>query len=219
MQSPVVMIIFRRPETTARVFAQVAKAKPKKLLVVADGPRKQKQGEHEKCAATRAIIDRVDWDCEVLKNYSDDNLGLRTRVTTGLGWVFDTVDRAIILEDDIAPHNSFFRFCDELLQKYADDPRIGSIGGTNLLKGARSSPYSYYFARLHNIWGWATWARAWKLHDSQMDLWPMIRDCGYLRLIHWNGYGYFHWQEELERVYRGELNTWGPTMEPILLGT
>lgn len=208
VQNPVVMVIFKRPETTERVLAQVAKVKPSKLLVVADGPRPENPGEDERCTAARAIIDRVDWDCEVLKNYSDQNLGCRMRVSTGMDWVFDTVDRAIILEDDIVPHPTFFRFCDELLEKYADDQRIGSIGGSNLLRGRRRTPYSYYFSRVHHVWGWAGWARSWKKNDAGMELWPTLRDGEYLRGIWWNGYGFSFLQDVLELIYRGEEDTW-----------
>ncbi len=91
----VAFIIFNRPDTTRRVFAEIAKARPPKLLVIADGPRADHPDDVEKCAAVRAIIDSVNWDCEVLKNYSDVNLGCKRRVSSGLDWVFDTVEEAI----------------------------------------------------------------------------------------------------------------------------
>lgn len=75
MQTPVAFIIFNRPEVTERVFAEIARARPRKLLVIADGFRADKPGGAKECAASRAIIDRVDWECDVLKNYSNINLG------------------------------------------------------------------------------------------------------------------------------------------------
>ena len=111
LETPVAFIIFNRPDTTERVFAEIAKAKPPKLLVVADGARTNKIGEAEKVAATRAIIQRVDWDCEVLTNFSEVNLGCKVRVSSGIDWVFEQVEEAIILEDDCLPDPTFFRFC------------------------------------------------------------------------------------------------------------
>ena len=99
METPVAFIIFNRPDTTAKVFEAIRQAKPSKLLVVADGARQGKVGEAEKCAVTRAIIDGVDWECEVLTNYSDVNLGCKRRVSSGIDWVFEQVEEAIILED------------------------------------------------------------------------------------------------------------------------
>ena len=93
INTPVVFIIFNRPDTTERVFAEIAKAKPTKLLVVGDGARVGKEDEAEKVVAARAIIDRVDWDCDVLTNFSEINMGCKRRISTGLDWVFEQVEK------------------------------------------------------------------------------------------------------------------------------
>ncbi|MBO7136114.1 MAG: nucleotide-diphospho-sugar transferase, partial [Spirochaetaceae bacterium] len=113
--TPVVMIIFNRPDTAEAVFEHVRKAQPPKLLLIGDGARQNKQGELEKVLKTREIAQKVDWNCEVLTNFSDENLGCKKRISSGLDWVFSIVDRAIILEDDFKPADTFFRFCDEML--------------------------------------------------------------------------------------------------------
>ena len=141
LKTPVAFIIFKRPDTTKKVFETIRQIKPSKLFVIADGPREEKR-ETEKCAATRAIIDSIDWDCEVLKNYSDLNLGCKKRVATGLDWVFSIVEEAIILEDDCVPHPTFYRFCEKLLEKYRDDKRIMTICGTNIKVLPCSTPRS-----------------------------------------------------------------------------
>jgi hypothetical protein len=171
MNTPVVLLIFKRPDTTEKVFEVIRQAKPAKLLVVADGARDDRPTEAEKCSATRAIIDKVDWDCEVFKNYSDVNLGCKQRVYTGLNWAFEMVEEAIILEDDCLPHPTFFQFCEELLQNYRDDERIMSIGGTNIKGNWKSDIQSYHFSYYGSIWGWATWRRAWQHFDIAMKLW------------------------------------------------
>lgn len=107
VKTPVVMIIFNRPDLTEILFREVARARPKKLLVIADGPRAGRPEEAEKVAATRKIVDRVDWDCEVLKCYSDSNLGCKNRVSSGITWAFEQVEEAIILEDDCIPDPTF----------------------------------------------------------------------------------------------------------------
>ena len=121
LNTAVAFIIFKRPEETQRVFAEIRKVKPPKLLVVADGSRPDRPGEDLQCAAARAIIDQVDWECEIFRNYADTNLGCRDRISSGLDWVFDTVEEAIIIEDDCLPHPTFFRFAEELLERYRDE--------------------------------------------------------------------------------------------------
>ena len=208
LKTPVAFIIFKRPDTTEKVFEVIRQAKPPKLLVIADGARPDKPGEAEKCAATRAIIERVDWDCDVLKNYSDINLGCAKRVSSGLDWVFDNVEEAIILEDDCVPHPTFFPFCENLLERYRDDNRIFSISGQNLLFGLRRTEYSYYFSRYTFVWGWATWNRAWRYFDFDMKLWSEIKARDFLRDILVNSQEVNHWTKVFQKTYDGHMNTW-----------
>src|SRR5690606_39168635 len=109
-------------------------------------------------------VDHVDWDCEVHRNYAESNMGCGRRPSSGISWVFEHVDRAIILEDDCVPDPTFFPFCEEMLERYAGDPRVMQISGRSVYDTAPQSHYSYYFSRQLNCWGWATWARAWKLY-------------------------------------------------------
>lgn len=180
MNVPVALIIFNRADTTARVLAEIAKARPAKLLVVADGPRPDHPEDAEKCLATRAVIERVDWDCEVLTNYSEVNLGCGARPSSGLNWVFENVAEAIILEDDCLPHPTFFPFCAELLERYRDDERVMMISGDNFQFGRKRTHYSYYFSRYTHTWGWATWRRAWRYFDREIKLWPALRETPWL---------------------------------------
>src|SRR5262245_27851901 len=135
INTPLAFLVFRRPQTTARVWEAIRQARPKTLLIVADGPRATHTGETELCAQVRAICDRVDWPCEVLRNYAETNLGCRQRVSSGLDWVFQTVEEAIILEDDCLPHPTLFSYCQELLERYRYDERVMLISGANVEPG------------------------------------------------------------------------------------
>lgn len=209
LKTPVAFIIFNRPDTTERVFAEIARAKPPKLLVVGDGARGNRAGEAEKVAATRAIIKRVDWDCEVLTNFSEDNLGCKRRVSSGIDWIFEQVEEAIILEDDCLPDPSFFRFCEEMLERYRDDKRIGVISGDNFQFGQRRNGDSYYFSKYVHIWGWATWRDRWvDTYDVALAKWPRIRDESWLADMLGSEREAVYWQKILDRVHRGEIDTW-----------
>jgi hypothetical protein len=208
LKTPVALIIFKRPQETERVFAEIRKVKPQKLLVVADGPRADRPGEDQDCDRARAIIDRVDWDCEVLKNYADVNIGCRLRVSSGINWVFDTVEEAIILEDDCLPHPTFFRFAEELLDRYRDDGRIMSISGQNVQFGRQRTDYSYYFSHYTHSWGWATWRRAWQHFDFDMKLWPEIRDGNFLEDVLGDSHAAKVWTNTFQLCYEKKLDAW-----------
>lgn len=206
--TPVVFLIFNRPETTEHVFQTIRQAKPRQFLIVADGPRESVLGEIERCLRARAVIDRVDWTCEILKNYSDVNLGCRRRVSSGLDWVFQTVEEAIILEADCLPDPSFFTFCEVLLEKYREDDRVAQNSGDNFQFGRKRTPYSYYVSRYAHIWGWASWRRSWRRYDAGMGLWPAFRYGGWL--VDWLGDERVasYWEGIFVRVYREEIDTW-----------
>ncbi|AKG21135.1 hemolytic protein HlpA [Calothrix sp. 336/3] len=209
MKTPVVFVIFKRPHTTAKVLDAIRQAKPEKLFVVADGPRSDRPDEPEKCAATRAIIDQVDWDCEVMKHYSDTNLGCATRLPSGLDWVFEQVEEAIIIEDDCVPHPTFFPFCEELLERYRDDSRVGLIAAQNGFLERKKTDYSYYFSRYNGSWGWATWKRSWQNYDQYMKLWPEFKAQGCLNNIFPDFWTVKYWSDIFDEMYSNPCGyTW-----------
>ena len=207
LSTPVVFIIFRRPTLTQQVFDRIADARPAKLLVIADGPRTDE--EAEVCAQTRSIIEQVDWDCTVETNFAERNLGLRQRIESGLNWAFARVDQAVILEDDCVPHPTFFRFCEELLDKYNDNDQVMHISGDNFgFQRQTGIQDSYYFSSYAHVWGWATWKRAWLRHDVEMQDWHYdeVRE----RIM--NGFStnaeQRYWRHTFARVIANEIQTW-----------
>lgn len=208
LRTPVAFLIFNRPDTTATVFAAIAKARPATLLVIADGPRASRQGEEELCAAARAVIGRVDWPCRVLTNFSDHNLGCRRRVSSGIDWVFSLVEEAIFLEDDCVPDPTFFPFCEEMLERYRSDTRVMHIGGTNFQGAARVGEESYYFSRHVHVWGWASWRRAWRHYDVNMSAWTWARAKGRVFDILSTPAERRAFRSLFDRVARREIDTW-----------
>ncbi len=208
LNTPVVLIIFNRPDTTQKVFKSIRQAKPPMLLVIADGHRLEKPEDVEKCAATRAIIEQVDWECKVFKNYADVNLGCKKRVSSGLNWVFEIVEEAIILEDDCLPHPTFFRFCEELLLRYHNDERIMTISGNNFQFGRKRTEDSYYFSLYNHCWGWATWRRAWQHYDIEMKLWSIVSQGGWLKDILKSPSSVKYWHKIFQSTYNEKINSW-----------
>ena len=208
LRTPVALLIFNRPDTTECVFNAIARARPSKLLVVADGPRDSRAGEAARCEQTRAIIKRVDWDCEVITNFADRNMGCKLRVSSGIDWIFEQVEEAIILEDDCLPDSSFFRFCDEMLERYRDNERVGMVSGGNLQFGRHRGTDSYYFSKYTHIWGWASWRRAWKYYDRDITHWPEFKAQGLLEQMFATPGEQTYWQNSFQWVHEGSLDTW-----------
>ena len=201
----VVLIIFNRPRLTETVFAIIAQARPKQLLIIADGARFAE--EEEKCLEARSIVQAVDWNCDVRTNIAKTNMGCRQRIVSGLNWAFSLVDEAIILEDDCVPHVSFFAYCETLLDYYRHDHRVMEISGCNYQQGRTDENYSYYFSRYYHTLGWATWKRAWKHYDEYISTWPQVRQSEWWNALFDDGDELEYWTAVYDQIYKGGLST------------
>jgi len=213
---PISFHVFNRPETTRQVFDEIRKIRPKKLFITADGPRANRHLDSSKCKEVRSIVNKVDWDCELYTNFSDTNKGSFKSTSEGITWVFSYVDRAIILEDDCVPNNSFFKFCGELLDYYEHDTRVALISGTSFYERPPSQRYSYYFSRNTHLWGWATWKRTWVEVDFTMKRWPEYRDVNGLSVIFRYKHEVRYWEKIMQEMYEKKI---GPHWDYLLLLT
>lgn len=166
LKTPVLYLVFNRLDSVKRTFSEIQKAKPKELFVACDGPRtKKEKGKTD--AIRKYILKNISWKCEIKTLFRDKNLGCGPAVAAGIDWFFENVERGIILEDDCLPDQSFFRFCQEMLEKYNDDNEVMCIGGYNPLDKF-DTKNSYVFSKNPLTWGWGTWKRAWAKRDQKI---------------------------------------------------
>jgi hypothetical protein len=203
---PIVLIAFNRPEATRRVLERIKHASPPELFVIMDAAREHVPSDRERCLEVQQIISSVDWCPKIHTIYASKNMGCRNRLSTGITAVFEETPEAIFLEDDCLPDPSFFRYCEELLERYRDDERIMSIGGTNWQYGWPVSA-SYFGSRFAHVWGWASWRRAWNRYDVAMKDWPTCRqDAAFFDLEAPEYRNY--WTRIFDMVSRGEIESW-----------
>jgi hypothetical protein len=208
LKTPVLFLIFNRPDVTFRVFEEIRKAQPEQLYIAADGPRQDKDGEGKKCEQARSIVNKIDWKCEVKTLFRDNNLGCRVAVSSAINWFFDNVEEGIIIEDDCLPDPSFFTFCQTLLEKYRDNEKIMHISGTNFQKGLKRGSASYYFSAMPMIWGWATWKRAWQQYSLDLQGLEKCKIDGLFIEIFRKKYLADFYFNKLIQTKQGNINTW-----------
>jgi len=206
LNTPVLFLIFNRPDVTEKVFEVIRQAQPKKLFVAADGAREDRLGEKEKCIQTRKIIEKVDWDCEVKTLFREENLGCRNAVSSAIDWFFEHVEEGIILEDDCVPSQSFFTYCQELLDYYRHDTRIMMISGDSFIDPKHIKKESYYFSPIQFCWGWASWKRAWKDFDVEMKNYSELENG--IKNTFKKKYQQDYWLDILTKVKTGKINSW-----------
>lgn len=211
LQTAVLFLVFNRPDTTAQVFEAIRKAKPPRLYVAADGPRAIRAGEAEKVAKVREIATAVDWPCEVKTLFRQENLGCKYAVSGGITWFFEHEEQGIILEDDCLPSQSFFWYCEELLNLFSANEDISMIAGSCFFskKDKGNESYSsYYLSKFSNIWGWASWRRAWKGYDVNIYKWPDFKGSSQFKEVHPYFSERMYWTGILDQVYLGKIDTW-----------
>lgn len=207
--TPVLFMIFNRPDLTQHVFQAIRAQRPRQLFIAADGPRRRVRGERARCEQTRRwVLDHIDWDCEVKTLFREENLGCKVAVAGAIDWFFQQVPEGIILEDDCLPEPDFFRFCAELLRHYRDDPKVAMIGGVNFQRGRQWGAASHYFSKYSHIWGWASWRRAWQHYSVGMEGLDDFLASAAWKTTFPNATEAAYWEPVLRRVRDGLVDTW-----------
>lgn len=204
---PVALFLFNRPTQLKRVFDAIVKIKPSTLFLIADGPRDGNIDDPQLCADARSIVDQISWPCKVYRQYSEVNQGCRNAIPNGLDWVFSHVEECIILEDDCIPNESFFRYCEELLHLYRDNPNIMTIGGHRYDGPDEFNAESYFFSKYPSTWGWATWRRAWEHFDLGLTQWPALKKTDWLLKILGNKHYESYWSRIFDQM-TGGIDAW-----------
>jgi hypothetical protein len=204
----VAYIVFNRPRHTRETFAAIRKARPARLFIIADGPRPGHPEDTNKCAQVRQLLEEIDWPCQVHRNYADQNMGLKRRVSSGLDWVFSLTEQAIILEDDCLPNPDFFTFCHMALERYKDNEQVWTVTGNNYQNGKKRGDGSYYFSKYGHCWGWATWRRAWNHFDGDIRFWPEWKMSTDWRVKTPDPFEQAYWVDIFDRIYDHKIDSW-----------
>ena len=207
LTTPVALIFFNRPACTEQVMQQIRKARPGRLYLIADAARPHKPGEAVVCTNTRRQVEAmIDWPCTVKKNYAETNIGCRQRIVSGINWLFEQEEEAIILEDDIVPDPTFFPYCSAMLEKYRNDDQVMLVAGFNELNYQPDSGADCFFSKYTPIWGWATWQRAWNTYQPKRLNWKAEREI--LRRKSYSQQEADLLIHRLEQVEAEQLDTW-----------
>lgn len=208
MSVPVLIVAFNRPCLASKVLESLRLVKPERLFFAVDGPRPDRPEDAALVRSVQDLVSQVDWACDTKTLFRDANVGCKVAVCEAISWFYDQVEEGIVLEDDCVPHESFFPFAEELLNRFRDDERVMMISGNNFQRASRRMDYSYYFSRYTHTWGWATWRRAWRLYDHRMAAWPELKDRDWLVPLLGDKAAARYWEEIFEDTYREKNNAW-----------
>jgi hypothetical protein len=206
--TPILFLVFNRPDPTRKVFETIRKIKPKQLFVAADGPRKDRPLDIEMCEEVKRIVTQVDWNCDLKILFQEENLGCGKAVSEAISWFFEKVDQGIILEDDCLPDISFFEFCSILLHRHKYDDQVMHIGGNNFQFGKNRGNGDYYYSILGHIWGWATWRRAWRHYEFDLATAKPVSEESFSRAFKQNDLFINYYKDVFLQVGDHKIDTW-----------
>jgi len=193
LKSPVLLLVFNRPEPARLVFESIRSARPPRLYIAADGPRPEMVGDAVACAEVRRLATEIDWPCRVTTLFGEQNLGCKQAVSSALDWFFQHEPEGIVVEDDCLPSADFFPYCDYLLDRYREDKDVWHINGNNFGLSDLGGSTSHCFGSLAQVWGWATWSDRWRQRemnpfhlaaDSNPEVWPIKHRYKVSKLAH-----------------------------------
>ncbi|KAA1260988.1 hypothetical protein LF1_35300 [Rubripirellula obstinata] len=206
--TPLLYIIFNRPDHTERSFERIRSLAPPVLYIAADAARLDRDGEREKTEQARAVTEAIDWPCDVHRLYATENMGCGRRISSAITEVLSNHETVITLEDDCIPEPTFFAYCETLLDRYRDDTRIMGVSGNNYQQGISRTDASYYFSKYPHCWGWATWRRAWKHFDLSISRWPEIRETNQLKHFCESERELDYWIKMYDYVQEKQVDSW-----------
>ena len=206
LKTPLLFLVYNRPEITKKVFSRIKKSKPEKLYIAADGPKSNE--DKLNTDKTRDIFNNIDWNCNLKKLYNNENLGCRKSVKNSIDWFFQNEERGIILEDDCLPNATAFIFFEKLLKKYSNSKKIMHISGVNYLKGSLKIDSSYYYSAIANINGWATWRESWNGYDDIYRDLPTFEKKNMIKNFFSDKITQKFWIEVYRRNYHNEDTSW-----------
>lgn len=203
---PVLLVAFKRPETTRRVIEAIRRVRPPRVYFAVDGPRPGSPREAELVAEVRALVDSCfDWDCQVETFFREENRGCALGVSEAISFFFRHEEAGVILEDDCVPEPDFFRYCEVLLDRYRDDPRMMHISGNSRVR-IEDPGSSYFLSRYPQVWGWASWRDAW----NHFEFAPAEPDRELEVVL--NRFAdereRKYWEKILRRTFEGKIDSW-----------
>ena len=206
--TPILFLTYKRFDTAKKVFESIKNIQPKKLYFVSNAPKNNDDCEIDKVLMVRDLIKQINWDCELITLFRDSHLDVKESITFSIDWFFSLEDKGIILEDDCVATQSFYYFCQELLEYYKNDDKVFSIAGCCFLEDSSLIENEYRFSNHTYIWGWATWKRAWSKYDINMLKWPDFKKSKNFKSLFNNFLIRFYWTDIFNKVYKKKIKTW-----------
>lgn len=205
--APVILFVYNRPDHTIRTLSALENNKladQTTLYIYSDAAKNEKSVQA--VTEVRKIINKQ-WNFkEVIVVERTENWGLAANVIDGVTKVVHAHGKIIVLEDDLETSVFALDYFNKALERYKDQEQVMEISGYSYpLKDLNKLPETFFF-RVANSWGWATWDRAWKYFNPNID--EIVSDFTAAQIHQFSIEGKENFWKQVRELKAGKINSW-----------
>lgn len=206
MKAPVALFTYNRPSHVRRTIEALLMnrlADQTDVYVFSDGPKGK--SDYPGVAKVRDYLQSVTGFKSLQIKSSVVNRGLAASIIEGVTEIVKLQGRVIVLEDDLVSSPFFLEYMNDALDGYADNEQVMHISGYMYPVEREGLPETF-FLRFPSPWGWATWSRAWKSFEKNVDV--LYKEFSKAEITRFNLDGANDFWEQVRHNRQGKANTW-----------
>lgn len=204
--APIALFVYNRPEHTRRTLSYLQKnllAEESRLYIFSDGPKTD--ADRAKVEEVRQMVKEVSGFKSVRVITREENLGLANAIISGVTKLVNEYDKLIVFEDDLLSSPYTLQYFNEALNRYAGEERVMHIGAYMYDLPDKNLPETFFY-RAATSWGWATWARAWK--DFEPDVDKLMQQFDKQKINRFAIEGSMNFWKQMQQFKAGKNNSW-----------
>lgn len=204
--APIALFVYNRPEHTRRTINYLQKnllADESRLFIFSDAAKTD--DDKAKVEQVRQLIKEVTGFKSVKVITRKENLGLANSIISGVTQLVNDYGKVIVFEDDLLSSVYTLQYFNESLTHYAEEEKVMHIGAYMYNLPDKKLPQTFFY-RAATSWGWATWARAWKEFEPDIDV--LIKQFDKKKIEQFSIDGSMNFWKQMQDFKAGKNNSW-----------
>jgi len=204
--APIALFVYNRPEharRTIKFLQQNLLADESRLFIFSDAAKDSSQQVF--VTEVRDIIKQVDGFKSVELIERKTNLGLAESIIDGVSMLVSKYGKVIVFEDDLISSAYTLQYFNDALFRYQNEEKVMHIGAYMYPLIAENLPETFLY-RAATSWGWATWDRAWK--DFEPDINKIIDRFDRKKRLEFSIDGTMNFWKQIIEFKSGRNNSW-----------
>jgi len=204
--APIALFVYNRPQHTERTIKflqQNELAEKSDIYIFSDGAKTVQ--DEQKVKEVRAIINKTKGFKSVKVIERKDNAGLADSVIAGVTQLIAEYDQVVVFEDDLVSSPHTLSYFNEALNRYREEEKVMHIGAYMYPLATEQLPQSFFY-RAATSWGWATWGRAWKNFEPDIDV--LIKQFDKKKRAAFSIDNKMNFWKQMQEFKKGKNNSW-----------